>query len=407
MPAGYRLAGIGVGAMAQVEIRPARAEEMGEFARQAARQLALPPEMFDGMAPDWTMCAFVDGAIATTYAAWPLQIRLAGRAVRIAGVTQVSTHPAHRRRGYLRAVTQRHFERLHEAGEVAFAGLHPAWVSIYQRYGYGSVHQRHGYRIAPRDIGFHRTLALSGRLRELDPVRDFSTLVEVYRRYREDRTGLVHRGRAMWFAGALQAPPAGWNQVVLGYEEAGEVLGYVAFAYGGGRPRELVVTDLFALSAAAHQALWGALAGYDNVDVVVWDNAPADDPLPLMLAEPRRLNRFVRDGIMARLVTVPAALAQRRFAAGGGLRFRLHDGFCAWNDGAWEVATETGEVRRVEGAVDFALGPDTLASLVFGRFSASEAAAAGLLEGAGAEALAHWDAALRLDHAPHEAEHTW
>jgi predicted acetyltransferase len=211
----------------------------------------------------------------------------------------------------------------------------------------------------------------------------------------------------MWFAGALQPPPPGQNQVVLAYEEAGEVLGYVAYAYGGARPRLLTITDLFALTPAAHQALWGALAGYDNVDAIVWDNAPADDPLPLMLAEPRQLNRFLRDGIMARLVSVGAALAQRPYAGDGVLRLRLHDRFCPWNDGAWEVETAGGAVRRVAGAVDFALTPDTLASLVFGRFSATEAAAAGLLEGADAAALARWDAALRLTHPPHEAEHTW
>lgn len=397
--------------MPNVEIRPARAEEMGEFARQAARQLALPPEMFDGMAPEWTMCAIVDGAIATTYAAWPLQIRLAGRAVRIAGVTQVSTHPAHRRRGYLRAVTQRHFEQLHQAGEVAFAGLHPAWVAIYQRYGYGSVHQRHGYRIAPRDIAFHHPLPAAGRLRELDPIRDFATLVEVYRRHREDRTGLVHRGRAMWFAGPLQPPPPGQNQIVLAYEEAGVVQGYIAYAHGGGgRPRVLTVTDLFALSPIAHQALWGALSGYDNVEAIVWDNAPADDPLPLMLAEPRQLNQFLRDGIMARLVTVSAAMAQRRYATVDALRFRLVDGFCPWNDGAWlvETSADAGQATRIDGqSVDFALTPDTLASLVFGRFSASQAAAAGLLDEADPASLTRWDAALRLAHPPHEAEHTW
>jgi chemotaxis protein methyltransferase CheR len=96
----------------------------------------MADSLFEGMDPAWTMCAVVDGTIATTYAAWPLQIRLAGRAVRIAGVTQVSTHPAHRRRGYLRAVSKKHFETLHEKREVAFAGLHPAWVALYQRYGY-------------------------------------------------------------------------------------------------------------------------------------------------------------------------------------------------------------------------------------------------------------------------------
>jgi predicted acetyltransferase len=395
-----------------VEVRPARAEEMGEFARQASRQLAIPLEMFAGMAAEATMCAFVDGELATTYAAWPLQIRLGGRAVRIAGVTQVSTHPAHRRRGYLRAVTQRHFEAMHAAREVAFAGLHPAWVGIYQRYGYGSVHQRHGYRIAPRDIAFHHPLNPAGRLREVDPAAAFGVLVDVYRRYREDRTGLVHRGRAMWEAGALQMPPDGQNRVVLAYEEGGEVRGYVAYAHGiGPRPRALRITDLFALTPAAHQALWQALAGYDNVDEVVWDNAPADDPLPLMLAEPRQLNQFLRDGIMGRLVTVEDALAQRPYAAVGELRFELADAFCPWNAGRWRVATspEGGHALRIDGqAVDFTLTPDTLASLLFGRFSATQAAAAGLLgDLTGVEALARWDTVLRLAHPPHEAEHTW
>jgi predicted acetyltransferase len=285
-------------------------------------------------------------------------------------------------------------------------------VSIYQRYGYGSVHERHGYRVAPRDIAFHRPVPVRGTVREVDPVREFGVLVEVYRRYREARTGLVHRGRAMWEAGALAAPPPGHALVALAYEEGGEALGYVVYSHGpGGRPRQLRVTDLFALTPAAHQALWGVLAAYDNVDEIVWDNAPADDPLPLMIAEPRVLNRSLRDGIMARVVTVEDGLAQRRFAAASELRFRLVDAVCPWNAGSWRVATgpEGGSVSRIDGqGVDFVLGPDTLASLLFGRLGAVQAARAGLLdEVAGGDALARWEAALRLDHAPHEAEHTW
>jgi predicted acetyltransferase len=192
----------------------------------------------------------------------------------------------------------------------------------------------------------------------------------------------------------------------------GETLGYVVYHHGGGgRPRRLVITDLFALTPATHQMLWGALAGYDNVEEIVWDNAPVDDPLPLMLAEPRHLNQSVRDGIMARLVTVEDAMAQRPYAAVSELRFALVDGFCPWNAGSWRIATspEGGHVGRIDGqAVDFSLTPDTLASLVFGRFTAAQAAGAGLLgDVAGGEALARWDAVLRLAHASHEAEHTW
>ncbi len=400
--------------MPHVEIRPARVEEMPALARQGSRQLALPEAMFSGMSPEWTMCAFVDGEIATTYAFWPLQVRLNGRAVPMAGVTQVSTHPAHRRRGYLRAVTHKHFEEMHERREVAIAGLHPAWMAIYQRYGYGTVNVRQTFRVEPRHIQFHHPLPQPGRVREVDVATEFGLLVDVYRRYREDRTAMIHRGRPMWDAGPLQDAPTGQRQVVLAYEEDGEPQGYVIYVHGragGSGPHLLRVMDHFALTPQATQALWGVLGGYDNVEQIVWDNAPSDDPLPLMLVEPRLLNASLRDGIMARLVTVEDVLATRPYASETELRFDLRDTFCEWNAGRWSVATsaEGGAVSRLNGAdVDFTLTPDTLASLVFGRYTASEAHRAGLLEGVrDRAALARWDAALRLAHAPYEAEHTW
>jgi len=130
-----------------------------------------------------------------------------------------------------------------------------------------------------------------------------------------------------------------------------------------------------------------------------------------MLTEPRQLNQSQRDGIRARLVTVEDALAQRPYAVASELRFALADAFCPWNAGSWRVATspEGGQANRIDGQpVDFSLTPDTLASLVFGRFSATQAAQAGLLENVrGHDTLARWEAVLRLAHPPHEAEHTW
>src|SRR5512135_3089902 len=90
-------------AMAGLEIRSATDAELPLVGYRAARQMGLGPESFAGMSPNWTLCGFVDGELATTYAAWPLQIRFDGNPVAMAGVTWVSTHAAHRRRGYLRA----------------------------------------------------------------------------------------------------------------------------------------------------------------------------------------------------------------------------------------------------------------------------------------------------------------
>ncbi|MEX2372729.1 MAG: GNAT family N-acetyltransferase, partial [Dehalococcoidia bacterium] len=183
--------------MPNVEIRPATPEEMPAVARQASRQLGNDPSMFTGLAAEWTMCAFVDGEVATTYGWWPLQVRFNGPAAPMEGVTWVSTHPAHRRRGYLRAAARAHFEQMHERREVAIAGLHPAWMAIYQRYGYGTITSRTSYRIEPRSVAFHHPIEARGTVREVDLETEFGLLVDVYRRYRDGRNGLIHRGRAM------------------------------------------------------------------------------------------------------------------------------------------------------------------------------------------------------------------
>ncbi|MDP6605022.1 MAG: GNAT family N-acetyltransferase [Dehalococcoidia bacterium] len=399
------------------EIRPPTAGEMPEVARQAARQLGLSPSMFQGMQPEWALCAFEDGRVVTTYAYWPLQIRFNGPPAKISGVTWVSTHPAYRRRGNLRTITRQHFEQLHEEGETALAGLHPAWMGIYQRYGYGTVNIRHGYRIAPRDIVFAHPVEAPGQLREVDLGEEFGLLVDVYRRFREQRNGLVHRGRAMWDAGPLSGSPPGHQDLVIAYEEDDEPLGYVVYHHGPGLARDgagvgqyLNVMDYFAITPAAHHALWGMLAAYDNVGEIRWNNAPADDPLPNMIVEPRLLNTHTRDGIMARLVTVEDAMTQRPYPELASLRFELRDEFCEWNDGRWLLDTDTegSAMTRIDGEnVDITLTADTLASMAFGRISASDAARAGLLEVHDDRALARWDSALRTKYVPYEAEHTW
>lgn len=400
-----------------LEVRPAHPEEMPEVVRIVSRELAMPADAFAGMNPDWTLCGVADGSMATTYAAWPLTIRFNGRAVPMAGVTWVSTHPAHRRKGYLRAVVRRHFEQLHEEGRVALAGLHPAAAAIYRRYGYGTITERHTYRFDPRDLVFAHAAEVPGRLREVDPEAEFGLLVDIYRRYREDRNALVHRGRAMWLSGPLAPPPAGMRQVVLVYEEEGDAVGYAVFNHGPGLVRhgagpgqQLRVEDFFALTANATRALWRAIASYDAVGEITWNNAGPDDPLPHMLVEPRMLNPTVRDGIMVRLVTVDRALALRPYPVDEEVTFRLVDEVCPWNAGDWRLSTaaEGGAMRRADGErMDATLGPDTLAQIAWGFLRPSVAWRAGLLEVENPGVLERWDDAFRTAHPPHEAEHTW
>ena len=383
---------------------------MAEFARVAGRELGATAEEVAPLDPRSTLCAFEDGRLVTTYGWWPLQVQFNGPAVAVPGVTFVATHPAARMKGYLLAVAERQFDRLHESSDASMTLLQPAWAAIYERYGYAIVTDRTSYRFEPRDIAFHHPVHVRGRVRELDISEEFGLLVEVYRQYREDRTGLIHRGRAMWDAGQLRIP-VGQQQVILAYEEAGEPLGYVVYVHAPTPESHVLrIMDFVALTPAAHQSLWRVIGGYANVDRVEWGNAPPDDPLPLMLVEPRRLNLSRRDGIMARLVTVADALSLRPYPEASGLRFALVDPVCPWNAGRWllETSPDGARVTSADGtSPDVTLTVDTLAQLVFGYASTSGAAAAGLLDVHNASALARWDATLRTKHPPHEQEHTW
>ena len=57
--------------------------------------------------------------------------------------------------------------------------------------------------------------------------------------------------------------------------------------------------------------------------------------------------------------------------------------------------------------MEITLTPDTLASMMFGRITATDAARAGLLDVHDERALARWDRALKTKYLPYEAEHTW
>lgn len=389
-----------------VEIRSARPEEMEDFRRVASASLLVDPGDIEGIRPEWTLCAFEDGKLATAYAAWPLTMRFNGEGIPIAGVTSVGTLPIYRRRGYLRKIISRHFELLHERGEQPIAVLHAAWAAIYQRYGYAVVSTRNAYRVEPRYLQFLSTRPARGNLRELGE-EEFGLLVDLYRRFRADRIGYSHRGRAMWEAGVLARPPAGGLLGKVVYEEDGEPLGYTVYAMeqitAWPEPVQgLTIRDIVWLSASAYQAIWNYYAQMDRVGEVVWDRVPSDDPLPHLLLEPRMLQITSADDVLGRIVDIERALPKRRYPEEATLTFEVVDDLCPWNSGRWKLETSVAEasISHTNEEPQLRVPVSTLAMLVFGQISATEAARMERLDVLDADALPVWDKTMRTMYRP-------
>ena len=395
-----------------VEIRPARPEEMDEFYRVASTTLLAPQGLIQGINPEWTLCAFEDGKLATTYAAWTLTMRFNGAGIPVAAVTSVGTLPIYRRRGYVRKITARHFELLHEQGERSIAILHGSMTAIYQRYGYAVVTTRNSYRVEPLSLRFASPIQVPGKFRELgDSDEEFGQVVDLYRRFRVDRTGYSHRGRAMWEAGVLADPPAGGLVSKVVYEEDGEPLGYTIYAVEPvkGWPatlQHLAIRDVIWLSASAYQAIWNYDAQMDRVIEIIWDRVPPDDPLPHLLLEPRVLRVASTDGLMGRIVDVERALPQRTYPEEATLTFEVIDDLCPWNNGRWELETSTAgsAISHTDKEPQLRIPISTLTMLAFGQISATEAARIARLDVLEPAALPTWDKTMRTMYRPHSAD---
>jgi predicted acetyltransferase len=295
---------------------------------------------------------------------------------------------------------------LHEKGERSMAILWASWAAIYQRYGYGIVATRFSYSIEPRFVQFAFTQKPPGNLRE---VRDdeFQVLVDLYRRFREDRTGCLHRGKAMWDYGVLATTPPGGTVDRIVYEENGVPLGYLITATMP-QPGDIIpahriaVRDLVWLNSSAYRALWENLATMDLIQEIWWPRAPADDPLPHLILEPRRLKAQAVDNMLARLVDASKAMTQRTYQCEGELLFDLVDDICLWNQGRWklEATVHGSKVTATKASAQVKMPVSTLALLVFGQISATEAARMGRLDALKPEALAMWDNVMRTLYRP-------
>ena len=402
-----------------IEIRQATAEEMADFGilggyvfggvfGDGARNV-----ISEDILPEWTLCAYVDGVLASIFSDIPFTMRANGRAMPLAGVSTVGTQPEYRRRGLARRIHTQAFGRMREAGQPV-ASLWASQAAIYQRYGYAMSTAAWSYTIDTVDIRFHDGDGGSGRVERIDLDTGYDTLKDIYIQFVADRTAYLHRAKALWLRNALEPVKAdGPVWVAVCHDHEGTARGYVVYTLRGqkvehpARDQELVIRDLAWLDADAYRSLWSFVASHDLVGSVRWSGAPVDDPAAEFLMEPRMLNARSQEGIWSRIVDVPTAFAARGYDVAGEVTVEVEaDAQTPWNDGAWhlECSPEGAHARSSRETPDIRLNVKALASLWSGFRSASELARWGLVEG-DRQALARADDVFRTRHAPHCPDH--
>ena len=244
------------------------------------------------------------GELLAVHSSYPFaHFPVPGAEVRVSGLTWVGVHPAHRRRGILRSIIERHFTDCVERGEPVSA-LFAAESAIYGRFGYG---------LAASDLKV--TVPRGARLRPVTGTEDLTVRIEILdARRHTDLVADAHR-RAGTFSGGLNRPgwatretaalrerhvsdPAalregrGARRIAI-VERDGEACAYATFQrtveWADGGPRGTVHTrEVIALDPAAAHRLWSVLLDLDLTSEVAASMLPTDDVITHLLVNPVR-----------------------------------------------------------------------------------------------------------------------
>ncbi|MCU1490486.1 MAG: Enhanced intracellular survival protein [Acidimicrobiaceae bacterium] len=402
-----------------MKVRPPEPHETdaARFCEEAAFSVHLAPawrERFAETVDSGAMrIAVEDDEVVGTFAALPVEMTLpGGQAAVVGAVTAVAVLPTHRRRGVLRSLMATCLEEAHGRGE-ALSVLYASEGAIYGRFGYGPASWSASYRIERTRSGLAGAAleGIGGRVVMLESEEAAEAMPAVFDAARKRRVGEVER-LAAWWAGLTEQTPGAREpsaRFFACYEQDGRIDGYAVYEVGSPEEeafprRELQLVELLGASEDAERALWGFVLGVDLVGAVVTGRRPVDDPLRLMLDNPRALEvRELGDHTWLRLVDLPVALAQRRYDAPGTLVFEVTDGDCSWNAGRWrlEVGTDgSAEVSRSQAAPDLSCGTAALASAYLGGTTWHQLAAGRRVAAASPAALALADRLFACRAAP-------
>jgi predicted acetyltransferase len=164
----------------------------------------------------------------------------------------------------------------------------------------------------------------------------------------------------------------------------GEPQGYALYRIksewsAAGPANTVQVVEFMAPDADAAQQLWRYVFGIDLMSTIRLRLGPADQPLLLMVAEPRRIQLRISDGMWMRIVDVPQALAARGYSSDGTIVFEVADSFMPGVAGRYRLTVSGGEGRaeRTTDAPDLQLEIQDLGAVYLGGFTFANLGRAG------------------------------
>jgi predicted acetyltransferase len=332
---------------------------------------------------------------------YELDATLPGRqVVRMGGVTWVGVAATHRRRGVMRRLIGAVHDDI-DAREEPLASLYGSEGGIYHHVGYGTATQ---VRVTSIDV---RTAAMRpefepapGSVRYVDSDDLVPTLERIWTRFRSRRAGEIGRSRAdhEYFVASGVTERDGYSAVAYLAHRDGYAAYRTKMQWNDGHPAHTVaVSEVAAATSDAHAALWYTLLNLDLVGTITSRSIAIDDPLPMMLQNPRSLRTTnLNDGVWLNVRDVPSCFGARTYRTAERFVVQVDDARWAI-DGGPDGASCT----RVKSRPDLVTSHGPFSALLYGGVLPSALVAGGRMNARRADALERADVFFTTSLAPH------
>ncbi|UJW34083.1 GNAT family N-acetyltransferase [Saccharothrix sp. AJ9571] len=329
-----------------------------------------------------------------------VDLAVPGGRVPAAAVAWVGVRADRTRRGVVSELLTTQLRECRERGEPA-AVLHASEATIYGRFGYGVSCQVKHVMVDRTRARLRADVPVTGSVRLVSEAEARTVPRELYSRMGPHRPGMITRGEGWWRWNHDRILDRDDYLVAVHQDHQGVDDGFVTY-----RPRSLGtfdqpasgealdVRDLHAANPGALAGLWRFLLSVDLVVKIRLKSRPIDEPIDLMLENPRAAEVMaIQDHLWVRLTDVAQALASRAYGHAEPVVLEVRDARLPENAGRYRIGPEGAE--RTDADADLDLDVDTLAMLYLGGFPASTLAGIGRLHARDPEALTRADALFR------------